>query len=179
MRDLIMIVLTPAALTCGAIVGSIRNRLSPRDDLGLQRPRARDAIVYTVLFALLMAMFELLYWRSSGDAAPSDWRARYSGAALYVRVVFAAAIYPLAEELFFRGFLLGLIRKKARVLIAVLATSIAFTALHSLGGSWLGALQIFTDGVFFATVRVRSGSLYLPMAFHVIGNSIAMWQRLT
>ena len=179
MRDVIMIVLTPAALTIGAIVGSIRNRLSARDDLGCKRPTARDAVIYTAVFVLLMAAFEFLYWRLNGDAAPSDWRARYSGAALTMRVVFAAAIYPLAEELFFRGFLLGLLRRKAGVLIAVLATSIAFTALHSLGGSWLGTLQIFTDGVFFATVRLRSGSLYLPMAFHVIGNSLAMWQRLT
>ena len=174
-----MIVLTPAALTIGAIAGSIRNGLSPGEDLGLRRPKARDAIIYTAVFVLLMAVFEYLYWRLSGDATPSDWRARYSGAALVLRVVFAAAIYPIAEELFFRGFLLGLIRKKAGVFIAVLVTSLAFTALHSLGGSWLGVLQIFTDGAFFATVRLRSGSLYLPMAFHVIGNSLAMWQRLT
>ena len=177
MRDVIMIVITPAALVAGAVAGTIRNRLDWRSGVGLRLPSLRDALIYGAVFAVLMAAFELLYSRDGGGGA-ADWRTRYSGAALWMRVVFAAAIYPIAEELFFRGFLLALITRKAGIVIAVLATAAGFTAMHSLGNSWIGVAQIFTDGAFFAIARWRTGSLYLPMAFHVIGNSMAVGQRL-
>ena len=64
------------------------------------------------------------------------------------------------------------------LIAAVFSTAALFTYLDALQGPWLGALQIFTDGLFFAYARIRSGSLYLPMAFHIIGNSIAVLQRV-
>jgi membrane protease YdiL (CAAX protease family) len=92
--------------------------------------------------------------------------------------VFAAFLYPVAEEFFFRGFLLGLITRKAGALAGIVATAVLFTALHGLQGPWIGGLQILADGLFFGFVRLRSGSLLLPMGFHVVGNSIAVLQRL-
>ena len=178
MRDLLMIILTPTALIAGALIGSKRHHLDRHGDLGFRRPRARDALIYGVLFIALAALFEWLYRNAGGDPAPADWRARYQGSLLLIRVLFAAAVYPIAEELFFRGFLLALLRRKVGAVIAVLVTAIGFTALHSLGESWAGRMQIFTDGVFFAVARLRSGSLYLPMAFHVAGNTFAVMQRL-
>jgi membrane protease YdiL (CAAX protease family) len=178
MRDIIMIVLTPLALTIGAAAGTIRNRLDWRTEIGLQQPALRPALLYGAVFVLLMAVHEALSWWIGGDAAPSDWRARYDGAALALRVVFASSLYPIAEEFFFRGFLLALINRKAGAVIAVLATTTFFTALHSVSGPSLGALQIFADGVFFAIARLRTGSLYVPMACHVVGNTLAVAQRL-
>ena len=177
-RDTILIVLAPLALTLGSIVGSFRFGLAWRDDLGLKKPTARDAMIYSAIFVALLALFEFLYARAGGDGAPGDWRARYHGAALVVRVLFAAVIYPLAEELFFRGFLLAVLKRRAGVIVAVVATSVAFTSFHSLGDTWLGAVQIFTDGMLFAVTRARTGSLYLPMVFHVAGNSLAVAQRV-
>jgi membrane protease YdiL (CAAX protease family) len=178
LRDVVLIVITPLALILGALAGSFRNRLDRRTDLGLQAPTTRHAIVFTVVFLALVVINELLNWWLLPHAKGSDWRAKYDGAALIMRVVFGAVVYPVAEELFFRGFLLALLKRKAGVIAAVVLTSVLFTLLHSLQGPWLGALQIFTDGLFFAYVRVRSGSVYLPMAFHIIGNSIAVLQRV-
>jgi hypothetical protein len=128
------------------------------------------------MFLGLMAAHESLY-HLLGLEQHSDWR-RYDRTALVVRVVFAACIYPVAEEFFFRGFLLGLITRKAGASVGIVATAVLFTALHGLQGPWIGGLQIFADGLFFAFVRLRSGSLLLPAAFHVVGNSIAVLQRL-
>ena len=178
MRDLVMIALTPLALMIGAIAGTMRNRLDWGTDIGFKKPTLRDAFLYGVIFIVLMAIHEGLTWWLGGNSAPSDWHARYRGAALAVRVVFASAIYPIAEEWFFRGFLLALIGRKAGVTVAVLATSVLFTALHSVSGPSLGALQIFTDGLFFAVARLRTGSLYVPIVCHVVGNTIAVAQRL-
>lgn len=176
MRDVIWIVITPAALLIGALVGSYRMRLHPRIDLGLQLPSIRHTLIFSAVFIALMALHESLY-HLLGLEQQSNWR-KYDPTALAVRVIFAAFIYPIAEEFFFRGFLLGFITRKAGARVAIVATAVFFTALHGLGGPWIGGLQILADGLFFAYARLRSGSLLLPIAFHIVGNSIAVLQRL-
>ena len=176
MQDILRIVITPAALIAGALVGTYRNQLHPRTGLGLQLPSVRHALIFSAVFVALMAAHESLYYLL-GLEQHSDWR-RYDPTTLAVRVVFAAFVYPIAEEFFFRGFLLGLITKKAGAIVGIVATAVLFTALHGLQGPWVGGLQILADGLFFAFVRLRSGSLLLPIAFHIVGNSIAVLQRL-
>lgn len=177
MNDVLLIAITPVALTIGALVGSRRLRLDPRTGLGLQLPSVTHALIFTIAFVVLLMLAEAMF-SAAGSGGPADWRAKYGAGALALRVVFASVIYPIAEELFFRGFLLGVLTRRAGPIVATLATAALFTALHSLGGSWLGALQIFVDGVFFAYVRLRSGSLLLPAVFHIIGNTVAVMQRL-
>jgi membrane protease YdiL (CAAX protease family) len=177
MNDVLAIAVTPVALITGTLVGSRRLRLDRRTGLGLQLPSVKDTVLLSTAFLVLLVLAEAMY-SAAGSGAQSDWRAKYGPGALALRVVFASAIYPIAEELFFRGLLLGAIRRRAGPIVATLATAALFTALHSLGGSWLGALQIFVDGVFFAYVRLRSGSLLLPVVFHVVGNCFAVMQRL-
>ena len=177
MNDVLLIATTPVALIAGALVGSRRLRLDRRTGLGLQLPSVKDAGLFSAAFLVLLVLAEVAY-AAAASGAPSDWRTKYGSGALAVRVVFASVIYPVAEELFFRGFLLGVMTRRAGPIVATLVTAALFTALHSLGGSWLGAVQIFVDGVFFAYVRLRSGSLLLPAAFHVAGNTFAVLQRL-
>ncbi len=130
----------------------------------------------TAAFVVLLAIHEALYQAFGLNEQQSDWR-NYSAGALALRVVFVALIYPIAEELFFRGFLFGLITRKAGALAAIVVTVLCFTALH-LPRGWIGPLLICVDGLFFGFARLRSGSLLLPVAFHVLGNTIGVSQRL-
>ena len=177
MWDAVRIAITPVALVVGALVGSKRFRLDPRSDLGLRLPSLRHALILSAAFVVLMTVEEIAL-RSFNADGPADWRSRYSTGALLLRVVFAGVVYPLAEECFFRGFLLAIIRRKAGAIAAIAATAIFFTALHGLANPSLGTLQILADGIFFAYVRLRSGSLLLPAACHVAGNTLAVMQRL-
>lgn len=176
MRDIVWIAITPAALIAGALIGSFRTRLNPRSGLGLQLPSIRHALIFSAVFIALVAIHEGIA-HLVGVEQQSEWR-RYDAAARMLRVVFAAFIYPAVEEFFFRGFLLGLITRKAGPVAGVTAAAVLFTALHSLHGSWTGGLQILADGLFSGFVRLYSGSLLLPVAFHIAGNSLAVLQRL-
>ena len=178
MMDAFKIAITPVALIVGALIGSRRLHLDFRADLGVRVPSIRDAVIYSAAFVALMALTELMFRAAGASEGPGSWRNRYGPGAIALRVVFAGLIYPIAEELFFRGFLLGAISRRFGRLAGVLATTTLFTALHSPQGPSLGALQIFVDGLFFAFVRLRSGSLLLPAAFHVVGNTFAVLQRL-
>jgi len=177
-NDLIRIAITPAALIAGSLAGRIRLRLEWGSGMGMQLPTFRHAASFGALFLVLVAIHELISWWFDHGGVASDWRAKYGGATLVLRVVFAVLVYPFAEELFFRGLLLGAISSRMGSVFGVVVTALLFTSLHSLQGLSLGALQIFVDGLFFAGVRLRSGSLLLPLAFHVLGNGIAVFQRL-
>jgi membrane protease YdiL (CAAX protease family) len=177
--DVLKIVITPVALMLGALIGTWRNGLDPRRDLGLQRPTLRDAVIWSFVFVLLVASFEMVYHLAgTAGSKNDDWR-KYAPGALALRILSVALIYPVAEEFFFRGFLLGLITRRAGALAGIVVTALLFAALHGLQSPFsLGALQVFSDGLFFAFVRLRTGSLLLPAAFHILGNSLAIVQRL-
>ena len=92
MRDIIWILVTPAALVSGALIGTYRNRLPPRTGLGLQLPSVRHTLIFSAVFVGLMAAHESLY-DLLGLKQQSNWR-RYDPSALAVRVLFATFIYP-------------------------------------------------------------------------------------
>jgi hypothetical protein len=75
---------------------------------------------------------------------------------------------PIAEELFFRGALYGVLRRSFSVPQAVLVTSLFFAALHD-GGAALPVIP-FTGGVVFALLFEKTGSLLAPMLVHGAGN---------
>ena len=79
-----------------------------------------------------------------------------------------AFIAPLFEELIFRGFLYGTLRKKLSWLPAALATAFLFSLAH--GYSMLGFTTILWSGLVLAWVYERSGSLLPAVAVHTFGN---------
>lgn len=79
----------------------------------------------------------------------------------------------VSEELMFRGVLLGAFRE-AGVRRAVLGTAIAFGAVHALNAAVTGepvtaiaqAALAVGMGIWAAALRLRTGSLLLPIALH-------------
>jgi len=122
-----------------------------------------------VAFAVVIEML------GTGDSARGSWAGKYGTADLAVRIVAIALLYPLAEEFFFRGVFLGVVRRKFGDLPAIVVPAIIFGVIHVQYG-W--PLLIVADGLLFGLARVRTGSVYVPMAMHIIGNSYAVWERL-
>jgi uncharacterized protein len=86
---------------------------------------------------------------------------------IWMSVVFAAIFGPVAEEIFFRGFMYPAVKKKWGVAAALIATSAIFSLLHAHAA---GFLPIMALGVFLAYLYERTGSLFVPMAVHMIHN---------
>ena len=86
-------------------------------------------------------------------------------------VVFAIGA-PLAEELLFRGYLLGAFsRTRVAFIIGVALSTGIWAVMHSysLGGMILVAVM----GTIFALMRYLTGSLRVPVAAHAFNNTIA------
>lgn len=86
---------------------------------------------------------------------------------------------PLFEELMCRGFMLtGWMRSALKPWCAVLLISLLWAGAHLQYG-WQEMVAIAVIGVVFGVARLRTGSLWTPVAMHVLQNLIATIQAST
>jgi membrane protease YdiL (CAAX protease family) len=81
-------------------------------------------------------------------------------------------IAPLAEEVLFRGYLYGKLRKVVPVWVAMLITSVLFGAIH---GQWNVAVDVFGLSMVACILREVSGSIWAGLLLHMLKNSVAFY----
>ncbi|MFA6635967.1 MAG: type II CAAX endopeptidase family protein [Candidatus Omnitrophota bacterium] len=86
---------------------------------------------------------------------------------LWISTMFAAIFGPVAEEIFFRGFLYPAARGKWGIFAAIMGTSFVFSLLHS---HLVGFLPIMALGVLLTYLYEKTGSLLVPITVHVMHN---------
>jgi membrane protease YdiL (CAAX protease family) len=79
---------------------------------------------------------------------------------------------PLAEELFFRGLLQPLLTARLPVSAGIGVTAILFGLLHTPIPYMVVPIGLL--GAFFGWVRVRTGSVLVPVALHMFHNGITL-----
>lgn len=95
----------------------------------------------------------------------------------YLGVISIAVIAPVVEEIVFRGFIYGGLRRRWGVGLSIVVSSLLFALAHSLsvGGSiLLLAPSLFIAGMVLAFVYERSRSLVPGMVLHASFNLIAV-----
>jgi membrane protease YdiL (CAAX protease family) len=95
-----------------------------------------------------------------------------------------AVIAPIAEEVFFRGFVFGAIDDgkwgSARAVAFTLAWGLfAIAHLHQAWGNWGGLLAVTTAGFVFTLLRMLSGSTLVPALAHLVYNALLSISALT
>jgi membrane protease YdiL (CAAX protease family) len=95
-----------------------------------------------------------------------------------------AVVAPVAEEVFFRGFVFGAIDDGRwggrRALAFLLAWSLfALAHLQQVWGNWGGLLAVTTAGLVFTSLRALSGSTLVPALAHLVYNALLSVSVLT
>ena len=81
---------------------------------------------------------------------------------------------PLSEEIFFRGFMFGGLRRTLSFPVAALIPSVIWAIFHYTGlDSWGVVLQLAVFGIALSWLYERTGSLWPPIALHVFNNALA------
>lgn len=170
--------LMPAAIPFGVFCGiSLSTLLCMRVmeqrgflDIGLH-PRRRGlrnlavgmvgASVMVAVIALLQGLFGMLDVRVVAVTAGHGLRIIGSGAVLF-------SVVGATEELMLRGYPLQLLARRFGGTVGLVATSLAFAALHAPNPSlsWLGVINLFLAGLWLGTAYLMSGSLWLPIGMH-------------
>lgn len=175
-QTLLFRILMPlAALGVMLLVGT-KKRLPWRDGVGVRAPTPRLALAWLLGWCLWVWAADLLGERLGQDAM-SDWSGR-SAALLALTGVGMVLLFPVLEELVFRGLLFyQLGRTRLGLVGAVVLPALLFALLHVQYGA-LGMGFVLLDGLLFGLARAHSRSVLLPMAMHVLGNLYAYLERL-
>ena len=94
---------------------------------------------------------------------------RYEYILAFITLVIIA---PVAEEVLFRGYLYGKLRRAVPLWAAILATSALFAAVH---GQWNVAVDTFILSVFMCGLREITGSIWAGILLHMIKNGVAYY----
>jgi len=81
-------------------------------------------------------------------------------------------IAPVAEEILFRGYLLGKLRKHVPVWLAILVTSLLFGLVHF---AWNVGVDVFALSIVLCLLRISTGRLWPAMLLHMAKNGLAFY----
>ena len=98
------------------------------------------------------------------------------------RLLLLILVYPVLEEIVFRGALQGWLRRmtwglkhRFNVTVANVLTSALFTAAHLIRRPNIWSAGIVLPSLVFGFFRDRYGNLYAPIALHIFYNSGPIW----
>ena len=159
----------------------VRKARTTKEDIGLHRlPTWLDiawapagAIVYLILTGIITALATVVLPFVDYTQAQETG---FSGLSSQIEYIFAflslVVVAPFAEEVLFRGYLLGKLRKHGPLWLAVLITSALFALVHF---QWNVALDVFALSLVLCALRVISGSLWPSILLHMLKNGIAFY----
>lgn len=185
------IIYSLAALIAVGVPRLLWKRVTSRKDLGVpDLPAWMDIlltvpayIVYIICSGILVLISTKIFSGIDLEQAQSlPFSRSMLGAqwqyflAFITLVVFA----PLAEELLFRGYLYGKLRKTAPVWAAVIITSLTFGAAHLWGGpdsplQWAVAIDTLALSIVLCLLREHTGAIWAGVLVHALKNGIAFY----
>ncbi len=137
----------------------------------LWAPTALIAYMIVSVFVLWAAsqLFTFIDVSQSQETGFEGITQRFEFLLAFVSLV---VIAPLAEEVLFRGYLLGKLRKYTDTWVAVLVTSLLFGVVHF---AWNVGVDVFVLSIALCVLRLKTGSLWAPILLHMLKNGIAFY----
>jgi membrane protease YdiL (CAAX protease family) len=137
---------------------------APVRDLGLGCVFLMLGFWFSLAWSLFLSLFGL---RTQPDLLPL-----FGGGigGLLLALFTGGLIAPIAEEVFFRGFVFAGLYRHLGLRRAIVLSAILFALVHILPTSWP---PIFVLGVLFALLYERTGSIWPAVALHGAINSIS------
>lgn len=159
----------------------VKKSRTSKAELGIQRfPSWMDilwvptgAVAYLVLTsvitAIAMSVFTFVNYEQAQDTGFSNMSSQAEYVMAFIMLVIIA---PIAEEILFRGYLFGKLRKYAPIWVSILITSLLFAIVHF---AWNVGFDVFALSIVLCLLRVVSGSLWPSVMLHMLKNSIAFY----
>ena len=164
----------PFALCLILLIIKLRKPNTLSNYLALKKPGWKSMAIWVGWFCGLMVLTEIA--SSLHNQPPSEFMLQLISTA-NIGLVFLVLVVcgPVAEELFFRGFMFrGIAASKAGTSGAVVLTSLFWAAIHGIQYDWFELLVIIVFGVFLALARLKTGSIVVPLVLHIVNNAIAV-----
>ena len=162
--------------------------LAKRDELGLRgAPTWTDIglapvgmIVYMILAYIMMAIFSIFPWFNATETQDIGFNYFIVGMDRVLAFIATVVIAPIAEEVIFRGWLYGKMRKKlsnetiesVSVIASSLLVSVLFGLIHL---QWNVGVNVFAMSMVACALREVTGTIYASIFLHMLKNGIAFY----
>lgn len=153
--------------------------------LGLLKPRWRDLgymlvafVAYYTLYIVLLSITNLLMPFDTDQKQDIGFETANSFIPLALTFISLVILPPIVEELVFRGFLFGGLRRVFSPVLTALVVSVLFALPHSwqsTDGStlWNAAIDTFALSLVLCYLREKTGSIWAGMGLHALKNLVA------
>jgi membrane protease YdiL (CAAX protease family) len=122
-----------------------------------------------LLLLLVSRVFSSIDLQQVQETGFTNLRLYYQYLVAFLTLV---VIAPMAEELLFRGYLYGKLRRLMPLWVAILITSVTFGLVH---GQWNVGIDVFALSVVLCGLREMTGSIWAGILLHMIKNAIAYY----
>jgi len=129
-------------------------------------PYAVLSNIFNQTFVVLVPSYDQTQVQQLGF---SNFTTQYEVMLAFLALVVAA---PIIEEIIFRGYLFGRLRKHAGTVVAILLTSITFAVLHM---QLNVGIDVFALSILLCLLRVVTGSIWAGVLLHMIKNGLAYY----
>jgi len=147
-------------------------------DFGLRRLSALKAIGWLaatwVAFIAFSAIWAAALGVTENDDLPQQLGADNSTTALVFVALLVCVAAPIAEELFFRGFLFTAMRRWIGVAGGAIVTGVVFGAIHAGSADAVFLVPLGVFGALLCLLYHRTGSLIPSIVLHALNNSLAL-----
>jgi membrane protease YdiL (CAAX protease family)/uncharacterized RDD family membrane protein YckC len=146
-------------------------------ELGLRR-FARSALGLAAVTYVAYLVFAVIYnafVHPEQEDITRDLGFDEGGVGAFFAGALIVAAAPLSEEIFFRGFMYGGLRRRLPMWAAAVIAGAVFGLLHYTGPDSIGVVpQLAVLGLLLAWLYERTGSLWPPIILHVANNGLAL-----
>lgn len=149
---------------------------SPWSALGFRAPQPdswRWAVVAFFAYLFVAVAYSLLITAPEQRDLADELGFNTGLAGAVSAAIAIVIIAPIAEETFFRGFFYGSIRDLTSPWPAALISGALFGVIHLSSGEFSTVPPLFAFGVILAWLYQRTGSIWPPIAVHMVNNALA------
>ena len=136
--------------------------------------------LWVIAFEVLKVLSDFGFGAISIERAEGleEAKVQFSSIPFWMIFVTSALVPALAEEFFFRGYVLSAFRNRIAPLRAVLYSALIFGLFHVINGSVLSLERFFPTtllGLALGFVAIRTHSLWPGVLLHAIHNGLLFW----
>jgi len=162
---------------CGALViaaAGLRDGLDARRYLGLGPVEGKVVLRWLLATTVIVAQTDFVLYLAKGELLPAEWIEVYRSVQSPMLFWFALVVAtPIFEELLFRGFIFeGIRASRLGSAGAVMITAFAWAWIHYQFDP-LEFTVILIIGIMLGIARLRTGSVLVTIAMHMLHNLIA------
>ncbi len=129
-------------------------------------------IVMLILSGIATAAFSFFPWFDADQAQQTGYSYYLDGPDRIVAFIALVVVAPIVEEIIFRGWLYGKLRKKFIMPVAILLVSILFGIVHL---QWNVGVNVFATSIVLCLMREITGTVYSGIILHMLKNGIAFF----